>query len=158
MDFLNFNLQLHKYEDLFKIYDDEDFNHYHCDICEQPYKSKVDALKCCSQKKIKFLEILDKNNIEPKKLLKNIDKLDEMFQKIEFGRNKHNLLCGEEFYPFYNLLFLKTLQEWNGIDEWYISDITGMGLYNPKDFYKKLFGKWAHVKAKEIVVSFWSST
>ena len=150
MEFLFFNKKSHNYKDLFKTYTEDDFAHYHCDICEMPYKSKIDALNCCSQKKVKFLEILDKWNIKPKKLLKNIDKLDEMFQRFEFGRKKNNLLWGCEYYPFYNLIFLKTLQDWNGINDFVVSDITSIGLYKPKDYYRNVWRSWCQRKAREI--------
>ena len=150
MEFLYFNDKDHKYQDLFKTCGENDFEHYHCDICKIPYKSKVDALNCCSSKKVKFLEILKRHGVKYKRLLKNIDKLDELFQKIEFGRSKHNLLWGSEYYPFYNLLFLETLQKWDGEKDFVLADITGMGLYNPKDYYSKYWSRWCHTKALEI--------
>lgn len=149
MDFLYFNNKKHKYQDLFKTYNEEDFAHYHCDICETPHKSKIAALNCCSHKKVRLLELLEKHCINHKRLLKNINKLDEIFQKIEFGRDKHNMLCGPEYYPFYNEMFLKTLQEWDGITGYEITDIINMGSYPPKDCYQ-FYNKIMYMKAKEI--------
>ena len=149
MDFLYFNNKKHKYQDLFKTYGEEDFAHYHCDICETPHKSKIAALNCCSHKKVKLLELLKKKNIKPMRLLKNIGKLDEMFQKLEFGRSKHNLLCGEEYCPFYNELFFKNLQEWDGINGYEITDIINIGLYKPQDCYQ-FYSQSMYTRAREI--------
>ena len=146
MEFLNFNNKKHKYQDLFKTYSEEEFTHYHCDICETPHKSKVAALNCCSDKKVKFIEILKKNKIKPNRLFKNIEKLDDMFQQVEFGRDKSSFLSGSEYNPFYNL-FYEELQEWDV--QYDLFDIIRMGIYKPRRCYQ--FYSWhMHEKALEI--------
>lgn len=146
MEFLHFNNKKHKYQDMFKTYGEEEFTHFHCEICETPHNSKAAAIACCSEKKAKFIEILEKHKIKPKRLFRNIYKLDNMFQQIEFGRDKHSYLIGSEYNPFYNL-FNERLQEWD--TNYYLYDIVEMGVFKPKKCYG-LFSDHMHEQALEI--------
>lgn len=152
MDFLIYEQNKKDYIEMF-THSGGDFQHYHCDICEQPYPIKSQALKCCGTKKASIISWMRAKKIKPKELYRNIDKLDRMFQKKEFGRTK---MVGTEFYPFSNKIErgIKEFEEHIGCvcdSSHCLWNIIKIGSMSPKECYK-IYEQEMHKLADEITI------
>jgi len=142
MEFLVYEQKYKNYKEMFVNNDSKYDDHHHCDICEKQYPIKAEALMCCGKKKAKLIDFIKTQNfalhkkVSIKKILRNIDKLDNMFQKKEFnGKN----LCGGEYYPFYNIFFQEALQKWDILlsDNDPTNEIYNLGLLSITKIYNK---------------------
>lgn len=152
MDFLRYEQKNKNYIEMF-THSGEDFEHYHCDMCEQPYPTRSLALECCKEKKAIIIEWMRERGITTKTLYNNINKLDRMFQKKEFGRIN---MVGVEFYPFSNRIE-DGIKDFDGINSFTVDktnpiwDIVQIGTLSIKKCYK-LYEQEMHKLADEITI------
>ncbi len=133
MDFLMYEKKYKNYNEMFTNRDEE-FEHYHCDLCETSHRTKSEALACCANKKSKIIQVLKEAHINPVKFFNKISKLDFAFQKKYFGSTS---LLGAKYYPFYNVILINAFQNLESGDTEDIYHLAKMSIKNILNYYEK---------------------